>query len=603
MVFFQSLPRINKNLLKKNILSLDAVKNSKEIMDDLVKNPSFSLVCLFLKFIKDDYFTYGELSSFKNFFDEKKLEYINFLIKCQEMKYNLNEEQEAEETQYQNYNTIINTLHSGLNIQKGFLHDHKNKPFIKYLDTEIQDLIKQNSYSNFYVIQEDSACLNFYGVFIYFQYQKLNLIIYNPKIGIKKFDANEIDLFKETFDKIIKKSNCYYFSYKINIEKEKVKKQYTYNISLKDFQDIIQKTAKKFNQYMAEKNYIYLSQVIKDDTALSQFFISIDNKGADQENLFNVFILRVSEFIQKLKNNLDIIYEKSFWIIFLINYYSHNHNLKEIELCSLDPFLSKEKIYDFLVNFYNKKCTISSYQSKKIICLIIINTYKQLIQNKQRIPYFSHLKTFEIIDDKCNIGKKLFSLLPCNLNKTLQDWNDINVIYNERHISKRFNGTFQAIIGFGGIGKTTIQPLVKRIPTAQQFENHFITATNCNDLTFCKYCIGFLNSETFHNLSFLFNNNNSNIEYMHNPLYKYIFIQKTCPNLYDFCFIYYIDEIKKADELIKLTQPIIFSIAFPLAVQDSKVNILNFQLGILNTSHINQQTEEFKKTISLKIFS
>jgi hypothetical protein len=36
------------------------------------------------------------------------------------MKYNLNEEQEAEETQYQNYNTIINTLHSGLNIQKGF---------------------------------------------------------------------------------------------------------------------------------------------------------------------------------------------------------------------------------------------------------------------------------------------------------------------------------------------------------------------------------------------------------------------------------------------------------------------------------------------------
>ena len=50
MVFFQSLPRINKNLLKKNILSLDAVKNSKEIMDDLVKNPSFSLVCLFLKF-------------------------------------------------------------------------------------------------------------------------------------------------------------------------------------------------------------------------------------------------------------------------------------------------------------------------------------------------------------------------------------------------------------------------------------------------------------------------------------------------------------------------------------------------------------------------
>ncbi len=602
MVFFQSLPRINKNLIKKNILSLDTFQNSKEIMDDLLKNPSFSLVCLFLKFIKEDYFTYGELSSFKNFFEEKKLEYVNFLIKCQELKNNVEEERsDLEETHSDKYNTIINTFFSTLNIQNSSQHDHEKKQFTHYLDKDIFDLTKHNSYSNFYIIQEDNSSLNFYALFIYYQYQKLNLIIYNPKIGLKKFDANEIELFKETFDKIIKKSTKKYLSYKIKIDKEKVKKQITYNVSLKDFQEIIQKTTKKFNQYMAEKNHIYLSQVIKDDIALSQFFVPIDNKGVEHEYYFNIFVLRISEYIHKLKNNLDIIYEKSFWIIFLINYYSHHSNLKEVELCALDPFLSKEKIYDFLVNFYNKKCTISSYQSKKIICLIVINTYKQLILNKQRIPYFSHLKTFEIIDENSNLARKITSLLPNNLNKTLQDWNNINVIYNERHISKRFNGTFQAIIGFGGIGKTIIQPTVKKIPTAQQFENHFITSTNCNDSTFCKYSMGLINSETFDNLSFLFNSKNT--EYMYNQLYKYIFIQKTCPQLYDFCFVYYIDEIKKNDEIIKLQQPILFSIVFPLAVNEDKANIVNFQLGILNSSHTNLQTEEFKRNIISKVFS
>ena len=34
------------------------------------------------------------------------------------------------------------------------------------------------------------------------------------------------------------------------------------------------------------------------------------------------------------------------------------------------------------------------------------------------------------------ILEKTFSTSPYNLNKTLQDWNDINVIYNRRHISK-----------------------------------------------------------------------------------------------------------------------------------------------------------------------
>lgn len=601
MVCFQSLPRVNKNLIKKNILSLDGIKNSKLVVDELVKNPSFSLVCLFLKFLREDYFTYGELASFKNFFEEKKGEYTNFLLKSQEVKEQIWHEKKG--AILEKYNEAIQLLFSDLIINRKLQHNHDQENFSNYLDQDILDLKIQDDHSIFYILHDTKENLTHYAVFIYYQFQKLNVILYNPKVGLKSFHSNEMNDFKTTFDKMLKKVDNTYISYKIKIAKETAKPQANPLLELEEFSDILLTTSNKFNRFIAEKNLSYFSANIREEVTLSQAIVNIDCKHLSQKYLFNIFTLRLSEFIQKLKNNLGIIHEKSFWTIFLINFYSSNQTLKETTIGSLDPLLGKEKIYDFLVTFFNKKCEIPSYQSKKIICLIIINTYKQIIYYKYRIPYFSNITTLELPAKAIEFGRKLITEVPLNSLETTRTWNNINVIYNERYISKRFNGTFQPVIGISSIGKAEFSQIVKKLPTLQQLESHFVAATQCNDLLFSKFCLGLLNEAVFERLSPFFNTNNLGLQYKYDLAQSYILIQKICPQIYDFSFIFYIHEILSNNERKSLAHPILFSLMFPLTTKDDSVQIQNFYAGFLDTMHVNEYSEQFKQLILSKTFS
>ena len=110
-------------MIKKHILTLESIKNSKGIVDELVKNSSFALVCLFLKFVREDYFTYGELSSFKLFFEEKRLDYINFLIKCQETKLSIQHCLSSQEDKLIKYNSIIGHLFADYIIEDSNEHE------------------------------------------------------------------------------------------------------------------------------------------------------------------------------------------------------------------------------------------------------------------------------------------------------------------------------------------------------------------------------------------------------------------------------------------------------------------------------------------------
>ncbi|WGL59021.1 hypothetical protein QEJ31_10870 [Pigmentibacter sp. JX0631] len=599
MVFFQSMPRINKNLIKKHILTLEPIKNSKGIVDELVKNSSFALVCLFLKFVKEDYFTYGELSSFKMFFEEKRLDYINFLIKCQETKHNIQYCLSNQEDLLLKYNSIIGQLFPDYIIDSVFEHEIESNKFSTLLDREIAQLIQENKYSKFYFIKENCS-ENFYAVFLYNQYQKINIILYNPRIGLKKFLGNELDLFKETFDKLLKKGKNNYTSFRIKIYKEVLEEKTAPCIEAQAFYEILQNSANKFTQFINDKNYIHIANHIKDELAICESMNKVCYNAKDP-TIFNIFINKKCELIHKIKNNLDVIYEKSFWIIFLIHFYSLTPELKEEKLCNLDSFLGKEKIYDFLVNFYNKKCSISHYQSKKITCLIIIHTYKKMLLFSYRIPYFLNLVSIQLNYNQIEEGKKLVRSIPKNIDKTLSNWHKINIIFNERHISKRFNGTFQSMIGFENIGRVQIPLIAKKMPTIQQLENHFLTSTNCNDLNFIKYCTEILNQNIFEYFKRLFDFSKDGFQYLYNFPFSNIFLQKSCPNLYDIALVYYIDELKTRDDQKKLLHPIFFTIAFAVELKEDSFQALNFQTGFLNTMIFSDECEKFQELLRRKM--
>nr|BFD33054.1 hypothetical protein GTC16762_26720 [Pigmentibacter ruber] len=600
MVFFQSMPRINKNLIKKHILTLESIKNSKGIVDELVKNSSFALVCLFLKFVREDYFTYGELSSFKIFFEEKRLDYINFLIKCQETKHNIQQCLLHQEDNFIKYNSIIGHLFADFKIDHSLEHDHEKNKFTTIIDQDILCLNQENKYSKFYFFQENSS-ENFYAVFLYNQYQKINIILYNPRIGLKKFIGNELDLFKETFDKLLKKGKNNYTSYSIKIYKEVLKEQTVPSIDSQTFYKILENSAAKFTQFIADKNYINIANHIKEELTICDSIKKINYLNTKDLSIFNFFINKKCELIHKIKNNLDIIYEKSFWIIFLIHFYSLTPELKEEKLCNLDPFLGKENIYDFLVNFYNKKCSISHYQSKKIICLIIIHTYKKIMLSPNRIPYFSNLVSIQLSEKQIEEEKRRTINIPKNIEKTLTDWHKINVIFNERHISKRFNGTFQAMIGFENIGKVHIPVGAKKVPTIQQFENHFLTSTNCNDINFIKYASEILNLNIFEYFNHFFDFPTESLQYCYNLTNSNIFLQKSCPNLYDIALVYYLDEIRTSNGQKKLYNPIFFTVTFAIELKNIECRVLNFQAGFLNTMIFSEESEKFQELLRRKL--
>jgi hypothetical protein len=81
MVIINKIKNINfyeNNTIKNKILN-------KEI-EELNNNPSFALVTLFFKYIKEDFYNFGSLSIFKSYFEENSNEYLNYLLNLQEIK-------------------------------------------------------------------------------------------------------------------------------------------------------------------------------------------------------------------------------------------------------------------------------------------------------------------------------------------------------------------------------------------------------------------------------------------------------------------------------------------------------------------------------------
>ena len=398
MVFSQSLPRISKNVIKKNRVHLNLIKNSKPLLDELLINPSFSLVSLFLKFIQDDYYKYGDLCIFKSYFEEKIHDCLEYLLKAQQLKTN-NQLDKLKENQSESKESILNKyLQSYAESITYFLHEKKTtldavqfheqykNPFLDLIEKDVAKLTIEKNYSNFYFIQEISEHQNTYGIFMYFRFDKIHLVLYNPKIGIKIFNHNEIIFFKEYFNKLIKKYNKNYASFKLKIRCEKNAVQIKNTIDEISFQSIIKKSAIKFINNMNLRKNGQLLDALKEDWLYCHSILKNDKKWSKE--IFSEFFAKYAELIQKLKQNFDFLTEKNFWIFFLIEYYSTNTELNKIQLNSLDPFLGKETIFDFLNHFHNKRLVISQIQAKKIICLIIIETYKKISFFNFRIPFF-----------------------------------------------------------------------------------------------------------------------------------------------------------------------------------------------------------------------
>lgn len=617
MVFSQSLPRISKNTIKKNHLSKNSIKGTKPILDDLIHQPSFSLVSLFLKFIENDFYAYGDLSLFKSYFENNIQQSFDYLIQTQKLKkdihsnkitFDKNEIENSRNNQikipefkindYINYEKCIKEQIQNKNIiyDDTDCHNQENNPFINKLEKDVQNLIQDKNYSNFYFIQDLSQKQNTYGLFVYYRFEKCQIVFYNPKTGLKLFELNELSFLNENINKLINKDNNYYFSFKLKILHEKNELVVNYRLNETSFQSILLKSVKEYTNFINSKKTAYLSSTSKEDYLYCQTLLK--KEWLDTSAIFSEFFTKYSGLIHLLKSNMNVINEKSFWIFFLINFYSFNSEIIKNTLNTLDPFLGKEKISIFLNNYLNKKTLTSSLQSKKIICLIILETYKNLSLCGFRIPFYSFINVINLGKYKFTFGKNFLESFRFDFESTNQEWNEQNIIYNERYISKRYNTTYQSIVGFSSIGKLNIDSLKNDIPSYTQLENHFLTATNNNDNLVTKFCLGSLNKNNLHQIDHFLNiylkDHFSNLL---NPNNKFTFIQKISPQIHDIMVIYYIDNSIDKLEKTKLNDPIYLCYNFTVITKNNKIWTKNFNFGFLNNTTENKFKNEITEMI------
>ncbi|KAB8039782.1 hypothetical protein GCL60_05835 [Silvanigrella paludirubra] len=623
MVFSQSLPRISKNTIKKNHLSKNSIKSTKPILEDLIHQPSFSLVSLFLKFIENDFYAYGDLSLFKSYFENNIQQSFDYLIQTQKLKKDIYSNKIAfDENEIENQNSS-NISHNNqiqipefkindyINYEKCIkeqiqnkniiyddtdCHNQENNPFINKLEKDVQNLIQDKSYSNFYFIQDLSQKQNTYGLFVYYRFEKCQIVFYNTKTGLKLFELNELSFLNENINKLLNKDNNYYFSFKLKILHEKNETVVNHKLNETIFQSILLKSIKEYTNFINSKKTTYLSSNSKEDYLYCQTILK--KEWLDTNVIFSEFFTKYSSLIHKLKSNMNVINEKSFWIFFLINFYSFNNEIIKNTLNTLDPFLGKEKISVFLYNYFNKKTLISSLQSKKIICLIILETYKNLSLCGFRIPFYSFINVINLGKHKFTFGKNFLESFRFDFESTIQEWNEQNIIYNERYISKRYNTTYQSIIGFSSIGKLNIESLTSDIPSYTQLENHFLTATNNNDNMVTKFCLGSLNKNNLHQIdNFLNLYLKDRFSNLLNPNNKFTFIQKISPQIHDIMVIYYIDYSIEKIEKTKLNNPIYLCYNFTVITKNNKIWTKNFNFGFLNHTIHNKYSSDINEII------
>ncbi|WP_397601244.1 hypothetical protein [Silvanigrella sp.] len=592
-------------------------------MDDLIHQPSFSLVSLFLKFIENDFYAYGDLSLFKSYFEDNIQKSFDYLIQTQKFKKDIYSNKIAfDKNEIDNHNLTNVSHHLQIqipeNIKNDFInythciteqiqnknilfentdcHNQENNSFLNKLEKDIQNLIKDKNYSNFYFIQDLSQKQNTYGLFVYYRFDNCQLVFYNPKMGLKLFELNELSFLIENINKLLKKDNHYYSTFKLKILHEKNEAAVNYKLNETSFQSILLKSIKEYINFINSKKTNYLSSTSKEDYFYCQTLLK--KEWSDTNVIFSEFFTKYSGLIHKLKSNMNIINEKSFWIFFLINFYSFNSDIIKNTLNTLDPFLGKEKISIFLNNYFNKKTLTSSLQSKKIICLIILETYKKLSLCGFRIPFYNFFNAINLNKHKFTFGKNLLESFRFDFESTLIEWNEQNIIYNERYISKRYNATYQSIVGFSSIGKLNIDSITKDCPSYLQLENHFLTATNNNDHTIAKFCLGSLNKNNLYQIeSFLSLYLKEKFSNILNPNNKYTFIQKISPQIHDFMVIYYIENAIEKQEIIKLNNPIYLCYNFTVISKNNKILTKNFNFGFLNNTIENKYTMEIAETI------
>jgi hypothetical protein len=364
MVFSQSLPRISKNTIKKNHLSKNSIKSTKPILEDLIHQPSFSLVSLFLKFIENDFYAYGDLSLFKSYFDNNIQQSFDYLIQTQKLKKDIYSNKISfDKNEIENQNTSNISLNNKIQIpefkindyinyeqcikeqiqNKNILyddsdcHNQENNPFINKLEKDVQNLIQDKSYSNFYFIQDLSQKQNTYGLFVYYRFEKCQIVFYNPKIGLKLFELNELSYLNENINKLLNKDNNYYFSFKLKILHEKNETVINHKLNETSFQSILLKSIKEYTNFINSKKTTYLSSNSKEDYLYCQTLLK--REWLDTNVIFSEFFTKYSGLIHKLKSNMNVINEKSFWIFFLINFYSFN---SEIIKNTLNTVLSQK---------------------------------------------------------------------------------------------------------------------------------------------------------------------------------------------------------------------------------------------------------------------
>jgi hypothetical protein len=702
MVLSQNVSTVRMSFIRRNQFKSIPLQNHNEELKEFINNQSFSLVTLFLKFIKEDYFTYGDLSIFKSYFEENCKDHIHYLLNLQEIKksiidngyisgqlvsnikksadkleemkkHKVNEESEEFKrnkekysfwqnqignyvpdlknnlTQYDNlgqekdlsnldgfqakYENIIHNFFdekanedelegfdrvssylrrynhaiyasikdTNIVLETTYCHDQTQFNFLKDLDFDIQKVGIHKSFSYYYYIQEVSGNKNTYGIFVYFRFEKIHLVFYNPQTGLKEFSQHELPQFKEIFGKLIKKYGKNYCSFRLKLQlaKKKIKFKSTVNeaslitilnLSAKNYMDHIQNKKIKFKNSIQKEEYNFCQNILK-------------NYPVNQQPITaNVFFLKFSELIQKMKKNYDIINEKSFWIFFLINYLSRNDEFANYGINILDsqsePYSGKEKIFDFILNYFNKKTTNSHIQPKKTLCLIIIEVYKQISVSDFRTPFYGNIIPFTLDKKHLEVAKLIFESFDFDFKQTLKDWNRQNLIYNERYISKRFDGDYQPLIGFSSIGKLGIKPLKSEDPTYSQLEHHFLSSTKCFDPKLTEFCLGVCNQTHVlgigHVLKPHFTDPNSySIEFSNH----YMFVHKICPKIYDFIVVFYINEIIENMETKKLKNPIYLSYAFTLEVKKEKYLIKNFSIGYLNKTVSDKYSYEIKEKI------
>ena len=699
MVFSQTVPTIKLITSKSNDFNLIPLQDSKSQLNEFINNQSFSLVTLFLKFIKEDYFTYGDLSIFKSYFEDNCQSYMPYLLNLQEIKSSIidngyisnhlvnnikksadkleemkkqriNEESKeyiSNQKEYNSYQKQIysyvpdlknnlsqydnlgqikdlsnldkfqskyeNLINNFFNLKKNedelegfdkvssylmrynnaiyasikdtniilettYCHTQNQFKFLDDLDFDIPKIAIHKNFSYYYYIQEVSGDKNTYGIFIYFRFEKIHLVFYNPQTGLKEFSYNELPKFKDIFSRLIKKYGKNYCSFRLKLQTKNKKIDLKSTINQAGLISILNLSAKNYMDHIYNKKRKFMNSIQKDDLNFCDGILKNSNLNNASSVISNIFFIKFSELIQKLKRNYDIINEKSFWMFFLINYLSRNDDLAECELNSLEPYLGKEKLFDFILNYFNKKTIIPAVQSKKVLCLIIIEVYKHISVCDFRIPFYGNIIPFSLNKKHATVAKLFFESFDFDFKTTLIDWNRENIIYNERYISKRFNGTYQPLIGFSSIGKLEVTPLNKECPTINQLEHHFLSSTECSDQKLTNFCLGVCNQTHIlglgHVLKPHFSDPNSYFVEFNN---HYIFIHKICPKIYDFMVVFYIDKVIENMETKKLNNPIYLSYVFTLEIKNDQYIIKNFNIGYLNKTVSDKYSFEIKAKI------